>query len=202
MTQGNESSMRQKMDDGSGNTQVVSAEVHAAPRMEDETNPAEKESSNENASDEEGQQIVEFEDQSYELAQTYQLEDKYQDMTAEQEAAEVQTLMPQEHAEYQEMKKQAEMERKVMGLSHIIKERVKARTPGIPVDLVQRSVKTEVPAKQELHRLTGVQQTRLMVKQDEIPRIEKPGTHSGYYLFVEDDSRFGLNNKTKKKTSN
>ena len=43
------------------------------------------------------------------------------------------------------------------GLSHIIKERMKARTPGIPVDLVQRSVKTEVPAKQELHRLTEAQ---------------------------------------------
>ena len=27
-----------------------------------------------------------------------------------------------------------------------------------------------------------------MVKQDEIPRIEKPGTNSGYYLFMEDDS--------------
>ena len=66
---------------------------------------------------------------------------------------------------------------------------MKARTPGIPVDLVQRSVETEVPAKQELHRLTEAQQTRLMVKQDEIPRIEKPGTNRGYYLFVEDDSR-------------
>ena len=80
------------------------------------------------------------------------------------------------------------MERKMTGLSHIIKERVKARTPGIPVDLVQRSVETEVPAKQELHRLTGAQQTRLMVKQDEIPRIEKPETNRGHYLFVENDS--------------
>ena len=77
----------------------------------------------------------------------------------------------------------------MMGLSHIVKERMKARTPGIPVDLVQRSVKMEVPAKQELHRLTEAQQTRLMVKQDEIPRIGKPGTNRGYYLFMEDDSR-------------
>ena len=36
--------------------------------------------------------------------------------------------------------------------------------------------------------MTEAQQTRLMVKQDEIPRIEKPGTNCGYYLFVEDDS--------------
>ena len=60
---------------------------------------------NKNASDEEDQPVVEFEDQSYELAQMYQLEDEYQDMTAEQEAAEVQTLIPWEHAEYWEMTK-------------------------------------------------------------------------------------------------
>ena len=45
----------------------------------------------------------------------------------------------------------------MMGLLHIIKERMKARIPGIPVDLVQRSVKMEVPTKQELHRLTEAQ---------------------------------------------
>ena len=76
-----------------------------------------------------------------------------------------------------------------MGLSHIIKERMKAKTPGLPVDLVQRSVQTEVLAKQELHRLTEAQQTRLMVKQDDIPKMERPGTNHGYYLFMEDDSR-------------
>ena len=48
---------------------------------------------------------MEFEDQSYELAQMYQLEDEYQDMTAEQEATEVQTLTPREQAEYWEMTK-------------------------------------------------------------------------------------------------
>ena len=74
--------------------------MHAAPRLEDETNPAVKEISNEIASDEEGQPVVEFKDQSYELAQMYQLEDEYQDMTAEQEAAKVQTLTPWEQAEY------------------------------------------------------------------------------------------------------
>ena len=50
-------------------------------------------------SDEEDQPVVDFEDQSYELAQTYQLEDEYQVMTAEQEAAEVQLLTPWEQAE-------------------------------------------------------------------------------------------------------
>ena len=47
--------------------------------------------------------MVEFDDQSYELAQMYQLEDEYQHMTTEQEAAEVQTLTLQEQAEYWEM---------------------------------------------------------------------------------------------------
>ena len=75
-----------------------------------------------------------------------------------------------------------------MGLSHIIKERMKAKTPGLPVDLVQRSVETEIPVKQELHRLTETQQTKLMVKQDDILRMGRPGTNHGYYLFVEDDS--------------
>ena len=27
-----------------------------------------------------------------------------------------------------------------------------------------------------------------MIKQDDIPRADKPGTSKGYYLFVEDDS--------------
>ena len=73
--------------------------------MEDEAKPAEEKKGNKNASDEEDQPVVEFEDQSYELAQMYQLEDKYQDMTTEQEATEVQTLLPWEQAEYQEMTK-------------------------------------------------------------------------------------------------
>ena len=105
MSQGDESGMRQKADDESGNMQMVCAEVHVAPRSEDKANQAEEQEGNKNTSDEEDQPVVEFEDQSYELAQTYQLEDEYQDMTAEQEAAEVQTLMPWEQAEYQEMTK-------------------------------------------------------------------------------------------------
>ena len=73
--------------------------------MQDEANPAEEKKGSKNASDEEDQPVVEFEDQSYELAQAYQLEDEYQDMTAEQEAAEVQTLSPWEQAVYKEMTK-------------------------------------------------------------------------------------------------
>ena len=32
------------------------------------------------------------------------------------------------------------------------------------------------------------QRTQFQVKQDEIPRMERPGTDRGYYLFVEDDA--------------
>ena len=32
------------------------------------------------------------------------------------------------------------------------------------------------------------QKTQFQVKQDEIPRMERPGTDRGYYLFVEDDA--------------
>ena len=55
------------------------------------------------------------------------------------------------------------------GLSQIGKERAKAKAPGLPIDLIQRSVKTEVPEKQELHRLMEVQHIKVMTKQDEIP---------------------------------
>ena len=32
------------------------------------------------------------------------------------------------------------------------------------------------------------QRTRTQIKQDEIPRTDRPGTGRGYYLFVEDDA--------------
>ena len=70
-----------------------------------------------------------------------------------------------------------------MGLFQIVKERVKAKAPGLPFDLTQRSVKAEAPEGQESHKLTEAQCT----KQDEIPRMEKLGTHHRYYLFVEDN---------------
>ena len=65
----------------------------------------------------------------------------------------------------------------MMGLSHTVKERMKARTPGIPVDLIQRSIEPKVPEKQELQKLSEIQQTRLLVKQDEILRMDKPGAN-------------------------
>ena len=45
------------------NTQIVQAEVHAAPRPEDETSPVEEEIRDKDVSHEEDQPVVEFEDQ-------------------------------------------------------------------------------------------------------------------------------------------
>ena len=102
--------------------------------------------------------VVEFEDPIYELSQSYELEPEYEDMTPEQEAAEVQALTPIEQAEYRELTKlhqhQAELEKKMTGMSKVITERTKARTPGLPADLVKRNVQIEALERQEPHQMT------------------------------------------------
>ena len=74
--------------------------------------------------------VVEFEDPTYELSQSYEIEPEYEDMTLEQEAAEVQALTPIEQAEYRELTKlhqcQAELEKKMTGMLKVITERTKA----------------------------------------------------------------------------
>ena len=71
-----------------------------------------------------------------------------------------------------------------MELSQIVKERAKAKAPGLHIDLILRSVKIKAPERQELHKLMEAQRT----KHDEIPRMGKPGTCHRYHLFVEDNS--------------
>ena len=87
---------------------------------------------------------MEFEDPVYELSQAYEMEPEYENMTAEQEAVEVQALSPVGQAKYRELTKlhqhQADIERKMTGVSKIIEERTKARAPGLPVDLIRRHV--------------------------------------------------------------
>ena len=74
--------------------------------------------------------VVEFEDPTYELSQSFELEPEYEGMTPEQEAAEVQALTPMEQAEYRELTKlhqcQAELDEKMTGMSKVIAERTKA----------------------------------------------------------------------------
>ena len=128
----------------------------------------------------------------YELSQMYELEPEYKNMTVDQEAVEVQALSPVTQAEYQELSKlhqrQADIEKKMTEVSQIIKERMKAHAPGLPLDLIKRHVREEPMEGQELHQMTKKQKTRLQIKQDEIPRTEKSRTNKGYYLFIEDDT--------------
>ena len=113
-------------------------------------------------------------------------------MTPEQEAAEVQALTPMEQAEYRELTKlhqcQAELDEKMTGMLKVIAERTKAQTPGLPADLVKRGIQIEPLERQELHKMTEEWRVRALIKQDDIPRADKPGTSKGYYLFVEDDA--------------
>ena len=74
------------------------------------------------------------------------------------------------------------------GISKIIEERTKAWTPGLPVDLIKRSVQVEPAGRQELHRMTEKHRTQTQIKQDEIPQTDKPRTSRGYCLFMEDDA--------------
>ena len=62
------------------------------------------------------------------------------------------------------------------GVSKMIEERTKARTPGLPIDLIKRSVQVEPAGRQELHQMTKEHRTQTQIKQDEILQTDKPGT--------------------------
>ena len=74
------------------------------------------------------------------------------------------------------------------GVSKVIEERTKAWTSGLLIDLIKRNVQREPTERQELHQMTEKQRVRTQIKQDEIPRTDRPGTGKGYYLFAEDDA--------------
>ena len=101
-------------------------------------------------------------------------------MTAEQEAAKFQALSPTKQTKYRELtwlhQWQADIEKKMTGVSKIIEERTKARAPGLLIDLIKRSVQVEPAERQELHQMTREHRTQTQIKQDEIPRTDKPGT--------------------------
>ena len=107
--------------------------------------------------------VVEFEDPVYELSQSYEMEPEYENMTMEQEVAEVQVLPPAKQAKYRELtrlhQRQEDIEKKMTGVSKIIKERTKVRGPGLPVDLIERNVQVEPAERQGLHRMTKKQRT-------------------------------------------
>ena len=157
--QGDKSKKTQKMDDES----ECEKELGIEEREKVDTEAREERTDDEETEDEPS--IVEFEDPVYELSQAYEMEPEYESMTAEQEAAEVQALSPVGQAGYRELTKlhqrQADIERKMTGVSKIIEERTKARAPGLPVNMIRRHVQEEPTGRQELHRMTERQKTQL-----------------------------------------
>ena len=189
-----ESAGAKKTDDESGQEKEIDVEEQGKIDVEEQgkmTIEQEGESTNDDESEDEPS-IVEFEDPVYELSQMYKMESEYENMTIEHEATEVRALTPAGQAKYRELtrlhQQQAEIEKRMMGVSELIEERTKARTPGLPIDLIKRSVQVEPTEKQELHHMTEKQRVQTHIKQDEIPRTDRPRTGKGYYLFVEDDA--------------
>ena len=194
---GDKSAKIKKMNDESGQEEEIDIEGKEEIDVEEQrkaTVGQESGSADDDDDDESGDEpsLVEFEDPVYELFQTYEIEPEYESMTLEQEAMAVQALTPAEQGKYRELTRlhqyQAEIKRKMTGMSKVIKERTKVQTPGLPVDLVKRNVQVEPAEKQEPHQIMGEQRVRASIKQDEIPRTDRPRTSRGYYLFVEDDA--------------
>ena len=184
---GDESARTRKMDDESGQEEEINVK-------EQEETAVEQESGSTIDDDDPGDEpsVLEFEDPVYDLSQTYEMEPEYEDMAPEQEVTEVQALTPTEQTKYRELTKlhqhQAELGKKMTGMSKVIVERTKVQTPGLLADLVKRNIQTEPSEKQELHQITEERRVRALIKQDDIPRVDRPGTSKGYYLFVEDDA--------------
>ena len=150
---GDKSAGTRKTDDKLGQEKEIDVEDQGEMTVEQESGSTDDD-------DESGDEpsMVEFKDPVYELSQRYEMESEYENMTQEQEATEVQALTPAEQAKYMELTRlhqhQAEIEKKMTGMSKVIKERTKAWTPGLPVDLVKRNVQIEPTEKQELHQIT------------------------------------------------
>ena len=191
---GDKSMETKKMDDESGQGKEIDEEEQEEVDTKEHgktTDEPEGESTNDDELEDEPS-MVEFKDPVYELSQTYEMESEYESMTVEQEATEVQALPPIEQAKYRELtrlhQQQADIEKRMTGVSKMIKERTKARAPGLLIDLIKRSVQVEPTERQELHQMTEKQRIQTQIKQDEIPQTDRPGTGKGYYLFVEDDA--------------
>ena len=191
---GDESMEAKKMDDESGQEKEVDVEKQEEVDVEGHgkiTDEPGDETTNDSEPENEPS-MVEFEDPVYELSQTYEMESEYESMTVEQETAKVRALSPTGQAEYRELtrlhQRQADMDKRITGISKIIEERTKAQTPGLLVDLIKRSVQVGPAGRQEVHRMTEKHKTWTQIKPDKIPRTNKPGTSQGYYLFMEDDA--------------
>ena len=131
---GDESARTKKMDDELGQVEEIDVEEQEEIDVKEPEKMTVKQESESTDDDESGDEpsVVEFEDPVYELSQTYEMESEYENMTLEQEATEVQALTPAEQAKYRELTRlhqcQVEIEKKMTGMSKVIKERTKAQT--------------------------------------------------------------------------
>ena len=132
INKGDESVATKKMDDESGQEKEIDVEEQGEIDVQEQgkmTIKQEDETTNDDESEDEPS-IVEFKDPVYELSQTYEMESEYENMTIEQEATEVRTLTPAGQAEYRELtrlhQQQAEIEKRMTGVSKVIEERTKA----------------------------------------------------------------------------
>ena len=121
-----------KTDDKSGWEKEIDVEKQEEVdvRKHRKTTDEPEDESTDNVELEDEPSMIEFEDPVYELSQTYEMESKYESMTVEQEMTEVRTLSPAEQAKYRELtmlhQRQADIEKKMTGVSKMIKERTKA----------------------------------------------------------------------------
>ena len=178
--------MPRKSDDESKQEEVVDVEKCEEVTIEHE------ESSEDDSDFDDEPAVVEFEDPVYELSQLYELEPEYGNMTPKQEAVKVQALMPREQAEYQELTKlhqqQAELDEKMTGMSKVITERFHSSVILCSSCLPKGSICTLLLTKSAGSLGVCAFVVWALIKQDDIPRADKPGTSKGYYLFVEDDA--------------
>ena len=138
-----ESTGTKKTDDESGQEKEIDVEEQEEVDIEEcgkTTDEPEGEFTDDDEPEDEPS-MVEFEDPVYELSQMYEMESEYESMTVEQEATEIQTLSPAEQAKYRELtrlhQQQAEIEKRMTGVSKMIEERTKAQTPGLLIDLIK-----------------------------------------------------------------
>ena len=157
INKGDKSMETKKTDDESGWEKEIDVEEQEEVDVEKcgkTTDEPEDESTDDDEPEDEPS-VVEFEDPVYELSQAYKMEFEYESMNVEQEAAKVWTLSPAEQAKYRELtrlhQQQADIEKRMTGVSKMIKERTKAGAPGLLIDLIKRSVQVEHAERQELH---------------------------------------------------
>ena len=89
--------------------------------------------------------------------------------TPEQETTEVQALTSADQAKYTELtglhQRQAKLEGRMTGMSQVITERKKARTPGQLANLV-KNIQIEPTEERELHQTTEERRIRALIKQE------------------------------------